>query len=552
MNIRSKIIMITLPLIITPLILTLIVSTLSAKNGITVVATEFLTFKTKVLTNYMENQWNLLVSNDLADNPKFIDISKSSVEEFSKTLITSETEKIFAVDFSGNLMMTSSKMSLNEDDRIMLKNKITEGVTGWQNFNLNGKKIIAETSFFKPFDWYILVTVENEAFYGAITQLFIRTALIFAFSLFLAIILLFLFSSYLTKPLENIVKAIKKIITTSDLSTRVALEYKDETGKLGHYFNIMTGELEKSYDQMKSYALQAVISQQKEMKVRNIFQKYVPKDVIDKFFEDPESMLVGENRILSILFSDIRSFTTISERMTPDTLVESLNKYFETMVDTITDHRGIVDKYIGDAIMAFFGAPAWHDDDPLQSVLAGLEMIEKLQGFNRWQREQGRDEFEIGIGINFGVVTIGNIGSDKKMDYTIIGDMVNLASRLEGLTKLYHEPIIISESLFQEVSRDLPCRMIDRVIVKGKTKGVNIYSVKGSLTPTVKEAWNLYEAGIGYYYNRDFETAKVHFQKSKSLLPEDYCSKLFLDRCEEYILSPPPPDWSGNTVLIRK
>ncbi|MCK5196921.1 MAG: HAMP domain-containing protein, partial [Spirochaetales bacterium] len=323
MNIRSKIILITLPLIITPLILTLIVATLSARNGITVVATELLTFKTEVLTTYMENQWTLLTNNDLDKNQEYVDISKSAVEGFSKTLVGSSSEVIFAVDGSGDLMMESSEITLTDEDKSVLREMMKENITGWQHLSINGNSIIAETSFFEPFGWYLLVTVERDTFYGAITQIFIRTAMIFVISLVLTIILLIFFSSYLTKPLEQIVEAIKNIITTNDLSTRVSLQYKDETGKLGHYFNIMTGELDKAYNQMKSYALQAVVAKHKEMKIRNIFQKYVPKDVIDKFFTDPESMLTGENRVLAILFSDIRSFTTISEGLAPDELVES-------------------------------------------------------------------------------------------------------------------------------------------------------------------------------------------------------------------------------------
>lgn len=552
MNIRSKIILITLPLIITPLILTLIAASLSARNGITVVATEFLTFKTEVLNNYIESQWSLLAANDMDKNEDFIHISKSAVEGFAKTLVKNSSERIFAVDNSGNPVMKTSDFSISDDDKITLGKIFDNKTEGWQDIRINEIDLIAETVFFEPFNWMIFVTIEKKAFYGSITQLFYQTGLIFLISLILTIILLIISSGYLTKPLEKIVEAIRKIITTNDLSTKVTLLYKDETGKLGHYFNIMTGELDKAYKQMKSYALQAVVSQHKEMKIRNIFQKYVPKDVIDKFITEPESMLTGENRVLAILFSDIRGFTTISEGMAPDELVESLNKYFEFMVDVITEHNGIVDKYIGDAIMAFFGAPVHHSDDALQSVLTGLAMIDKLGEFNKWQRTHGRDGFKIGIGINYGIVTIGNIGSEKKMDYTIIGDMVNLASRLEGLTKLYKEPLLISESLFKKISGNLPCRMIDRVIVKGKTKGVNIYSVRRSLTPIMKEAWESHEQGINHYYDRDFRTAMTYFKIAQKLLPEDYCSKLFLDRCEKYIISPPASDWSGDTVLNRK
>jgi hypothetical protein len=170
----------------------------------------------------------------------------------------------------------------------------------------------------------------------------------------------------------QVVEAMKQIITTGDLRRRVELEYGDEVGELGHTFNLMTGELEKAYNQIKSYAFRAAVAQRKEQKIRQIFQKYVPADVIDQFFSNPESMLVGEKRSVAVLFTDIRNFTTISEMLAPDEVVESLNAYFGPMVDVVVAHGGIVDKFVGDAIMAVFGAPVKHDNDALQAVNAGF------------------------------------------------------------------------------------------------------------------------------------------------------------------------------------
>jgi class 3 adenylate cyclase len=334
----------------------------------------------------------------------------------------------------------------------------------------------------------------------------------------------------------------REIISTSDLSKRVEIMYKDETGELGHSFNLMIGELEKAYEQIKGYALKAVIAQHKEQKIRNIFQKYVPRDVIDQFFINPEAALIGQDRVLAVLFSDIRSFTSISEQLTPNEIVESLNMYFSRMVDIIMNRDGIVDKYIGDAIMAFFGAPIKHDDDALQAARVGLEMIEALHDFNEEQRRLDRPEFKIGIGINYGLVTVGNIGSEKKMDYTVIGDMVNLASRLEGLTKQYGCPLIVSASVHRKIKDKLPCRLLDRVTVKGKEEPVGIYSVQRSLTPREGEGWEKYASGIESFYGRDFRKAAGFFHEATQLIPGDVPAELFYSRAEEYILSP-PEDW---------
>jgi class 3 adenylate cyclase len=278
----------------------------------------------------------------------------------------------------------------------------------------------------------------------------------------------------------------------------------------------------------------------------------VPADVIDEFFANPEKMLVGENRVISILFSDIRSFTSISEKMMPDDLVNSLNRYFTVMVDIIMARHGIVDKYIGDAIMAFFGAPVRHKDDALQSVLAGIEMSEALGQFNAQQRELGKPEFRIGVGINYGVVTVGNIGTEKKMDYTIIGDMVNLASRMEGLTKKYHQPLLISESLHQKVKDEVDCRLIDTVAVKGKTKGVRIYTVKKRLSEEEKKAWTLHNTAMESYYRRDFDEAIGYFQNAQKIFPDDYASQLIIDRCRQFKVTPPPENWDGVEIMTEK
>lgn len=553
MKIRSKIILITLPLIITPLILTIILASLSTRNGITIIANDFLKFKTETFTEYIESQWDLLTSNNLDKEEKFISISKSSIYDYASGLLRKDSESIYILDYDGNTHFTTEAENITEKEKGEIITLIQNKESGWNEISLSGKNSVAETFFFEPFQWYVIVAAEKSAFYGMITIIFYRTSVVLGISLFVSFIFLIFFSRYLTKPLENVVDVIRNIISTNDLSEKVPLLYQDETGKLSHYFNMMTEQLDEAYSQLKKYALHAVIAHKKEMRIRNIFQKYVPSDVIDTFFKNPESMLVGENRVLSILFSDVRSFTTISEGLPPDDLVNSLNKYFEMMVDVILSHNGIVDKYIGDAIMAFFGAPVKHDDDALQSVITALDMMDKLKEFNTWQRNLGRSEFKIGIGINYGVVTVGNIGSEKKMDYTVIGDMVNLASRLEGLTKKYKEPIIISGTLHHKIKGEFPCRMIDKVIVKGKSKGVKIYSVYRKINHETKTGWDYFYLGQEHYYNKEFKKAQEYFKKAQEYIPGDFMSKIFEDRASAYLLAPPDnDDWTGETVLEDK
>jgi adenylate cyclase len=402
------------------------------------------------------------------------------------------------------------------------------------------------------FGWYLLITQTRDSFYAATNQILQQSVIILAAAAVFSLLLLLLFSGYLTGPLRRVVGAMRGIIASRDLSQRVSLLYRDETGELGHTFNIMTGELQSAYEQIKGYALETAIARKRERKIRSIFQRYVPQEIIDTFFSNPESMLVGEDRVLAILFSDIRGFTTISEGMRPDQMVEALNSYFGLMVDVITSHSGIVDKYIGDAIMAFYGAPVRHGDDAYRAVLSAFDMIDALGQFNAGQKEKGRPPFSIGIGINYGVATVGNIGSDKKMDYTVIGDMVNLASRLEGLTKVYREPLIFSESVCRAVEGKFPCRHLDRVAVKGKKRWVNIFTARRALTPAEQEAWGLHQLGLDLFYGREFGKAGSCFSQALRYLPQDRLSRSFLGRCALYSKSPPPPAWSGVVTIKEK
>jgi class 3 adenylate cyclase/HAMP domain-containing protein len=552
MSIRAKIVLIVLPLIIAPLLVTGYVSSLSARNGITRVATSLLRFKQEELLSYASSQWSLLASNNLVGNEEFVAASKDAVQSFARNMVRSSTEVILAVDAGGNVVMTTGEIELTADEAQDLQTLLAEKAFGWQQLALGGSERVVQVAPFEAFGWYILVTEQREAFYQTINQMYLQTGIILSVSSVLAMALLLVFSYLLTQPLKNVVGAMREIISTSDLSKRVEILYKDETGELGHTFNLMTSELDKANDLVKGYALQAVVAQHKEQKIRTMFQKYVPKAVIDQFFASPEQMLKGEDRILALLFSDIRGFTTISEQLRPDEVVESLNAYFSLMVDIIMRNHGVVDKYMGDAIMAIYGAPERTRYEASEAVQSAFEMLEALQDFNKWQSEKGRPGFRIGIGINYGVVTVGNIGSEKKMDYTVIGDMVNIGSRLEGLTKVYDQPLVISESVAKKIQDQFPCRMIDRVIVKGKTAGIGIYTSRKELNPEDQHAWQLHEEATRLFYERSFEDAARLFQKVQELLPGDRSSAMYLERSKTNIASPPPPDWTGAMSMTAK
>jgi class 3 adenylate cyclase/HAMP domain-containing protein len=560
MKFRVKIFLVVLPLIIVALSLAETASYFNAVNGVTRLARQLLGFKLEELEKYAENQWELLVENDYAGRPDMVEAAKSAVEMYARGIILSGSEIIFALDSEGAPAMSSSPLEILPDEKIPLLNQLNAGSRGLLTAVIGGEKRIFQAFFFTPFQWYIVISEKSDVFYRDANQIAIQTLITLGVALAAAVVLLILVTRRLTNPLARVVSAMNNIIESADLSSRVEVEYQDETGQLANTFNRMIGELDKAYGQIKRYAFDAVLAGKKEERIRRIFQKYVPKDIIEQFFASPEKMLTGANRELSILFSDIRSFTTISEGMNPGDLVNSLNRYFSGQVDIIMNRNGIVDKYIGDAIMAFWGAPRKYDDDALQSVLSALEMIDALDGFNEQQRKLGNPEFHIGIGINYGEVTVGNIGSERKMDYTVIGDPVNLASRLEGLTKTYHAEILISQGVYAELRKQaqevraqrLRFRLLDTVTVKGKTQGVKIFTVKRTLSPAEEQAWPLHNQGMELYYHRSFTEAAAKFREVLNVLPGDFNGENLLNRCTAYALTPPPIGWDGVEVMTTK
>ncbi|MDR2535417.1 MAG: HAMP domain-containing protein [Treponema sp.] len=552
MKIRAKILFVVLPLLTVAVVMVGVASYLLASSSVNHLAMEFFDFMAKEITNYAEGQWNLLVENKAVGNPFMENAAKQAVENFSRSILRGDTQVIFALDnTNGEIAMQAGPTLPTEHEREVLKSYIgkkNEFIT----VQVGNNTRVAYTIPFDPFSWQIFVTEERSKFYDRVEEIFRTSLYILIGTLVGGALILLVMARYLTTPIEAVVKTIEHIIDSNDLNKSVPVYYKDEIGRLSVTFNQMLGIISAAYEQMKQYAFEAAVAQKREMKIRNVFQLYVPKDVIDEVFVNPEKMLVGNNRDVAILFSDIRSFTTISENMAPEDLVNSLNRYFSIMVNIIMDKEGVVDKYIGDAIMAIFGAPISHENDSLSSVIAGLEMMQALQEFNKNQLALGAPEFHIGVGINYGIVTVGNIGCDKKMNYTVIGDAVNLASRLEGLTKKYKEPVLFAESVYEHIADDIPCRMIDRVAVKGKTLGVPIFTSRLELTPKEQEVWKYHNEAAVLYYEQRFKEALPYFEKALKILPDDPAASRFEERCRVYIENPPPLDWDGVEIMMEK
>ena len=294
-----------------------------------------------------------------------------------------------------------------------------------------------------------------------------------------------------------------------------------------------------------------------EKRIRRAFSRFVPEEIIDSLVlqadDTNQKIGVGETRSVAILFSDIRSFTNISEKNRPDVLVAFLNRYFSTMVEIIKKHGGTIDKFIGDAIMAEFGTPVSYEDNCRRAVMAAYEMRDALSSVEMGDLVMPEGMvFNIGIGIHYGEVIVGSIGSKDKTDYSVIGDNVNLASRLEGLTKTYGVQILVSESVRIDAGEDSFCfRHLDDVRVKGKKNAVPIYAVDRGPEEFPAEYKNAYIKGMELYKQGIWNLAKDYFVKALEEVENDKAAKLMLERCEEFIKNP-PENWDGAIAFMTK
>jgi adenylate cyclase len=293
-----------------------------------------------------------------------------------------------------------------------------------------------------------------------------------------------------------------------------------------------------------------------EKRVKGTMARYMTKEVADRLLEGGDDLLGGQSQEATVLFSDIRGFTTISEQLGPRETVSMLNEYFTDMIEVIFSHRGILDKYIGDAIMALFGAPFPRDDDADNALFVADEMMRVLRRFNGKRRSEGKVTLDIGIGISTGELVAGNIGSPKRMDYTVIGDTVNLASRLESATKHYGVKVLYSEFTAEALQGEVFSREVDLIRVKGKSDPVVVYESLGHHDarsfPNMKRTLHAYRRGMKLYCDADWKRAAGAFREALGHNPDDALSRLYLDRCRHYEEIPPPPDWDGVWTMHTK
>ena len=374
-----------------------------------------------------------------------------------------------------------------------------------------------------------------------------RVILLTFVTLIIAIVIGLILSARLARNMVASMKSLMRATEAIELGkfdSELPVTSNDEIGKLTRAFNLMIGEL-----RLKE-------------KIRDTFGKYVDPKVVAGLIERPElTGSTGDRRNMTVYFCDMRGFTSLSEEITPASLVTLLNRYFTLMSAEIRDRGGIVDKYMGDAVMAFWGPPFVAADQ--QARLACEAALAQLKRFNSFIAEVpdliGYKRFVPDIGMRIGIATgdviVGNIGSSVSMNYTVMGDTVNTASRIEGINRIFGTRILINEATAQAVRGHLLLREVDRIVVKGKSASVAVFEVIGSAKDETAELATLierYESGLAAYRARDWTTAAVHFRACLEIAPHDGPADTMLARIAEYSANPPPEDWDGAFTMDEK
>jgi adenylate cyclase len=300
---------------------------------------------------------------------------------------------------------------------------------------------------------------------------------------------------------------------------------------------------------------QVLSERRQKRRIREAFAHYLHPALVDQIAANPALCeLGGEARDLTVLFSDIRGFSGMAERLPPEQLVALLNSYFDAMAAVVLDHRGLLDKYIGDAVLAVYGAPLPSADHPYDACRTGLAMVARLEAVRQEWSAKGLPRIGIGIGIATGRMVVGNVGSQQRFDYTVIGDGVNLASRLEGVNKTYGTSILTSESTWERVRDRVAMRELDIVQVKGKQAPTRIFEVLGLHPLPDDQARRAaeFERGLVAYRGRRWAEAVAVFTGLLDRAPDDGPTRLYLDRAQQFRETPPPPDWDGVHVMETK
>ncbi len=346
------------------------------------------------------------------------------------------------------------------------------------------------------------------------------------------------------------------ITVVSILTSRVVRPLKKITSEIVKIknFNLKNNKRIQSHIKEIGYIADALYSMKKTLR---IFQRYIPAALVRQLIQTGEDARIGGVKIpLAILFSDIRDFTSIAEKINPEELTPHICHYFDALTQIIVLNNGTIDKYIGDAIMAFWGAPQQIDQPAVPAAKAALRCIQRSNQLNKQWQAEGKPILYTRIGLHLGDAIVGNLGSSERINYTAIGDTINIASRLESINKIYGTQIIVSNSIYQEIKDHFILRLVDHVAAKDKQESSYLYELIAETRNEVSYDINQYNIaftkGFSAYQTNQWDQAIASFRECLDIYPDDTVATIFIHRCENFKSNPPPADWNGIWQVSEK
>jgi len=467
------------------------------------------------------------------------------LSRFLKTLALGETGRVYVVSRSGLVVAHPEGRVLSDDkSRILRVDEHPDAMLrdAWAKWDGAGRRFRIGTmlGLAEPFpaesgiDWVVMGVVPEDEFFGEARRQAIIAVVFSAACLLLAVF----FGAFLANRVSSALR-----------------EMSEEMDRIGH-FELSEQKLAAQKSIVREVNVMGQAADRMKSSLRS-FARYVPTELVKELMSSgDEAKLGGQKKELTILFCDIAGFTTLSEQVEPEMLVSSLADYFAAMSDAVAAQGGTVDKYIGDAVMAFWGAPHAVDEPALRACRAALKMMERIREMAaRWEA-QGKPRIDVRIGINSGLAIVGNIGSHARMNYTVMGDTVNLASRLEGLNKVYGTRILLGEATAAQVKDRMILRPLDFVAVKGKARANMVHELLGepsSANGHVARAADLHRQALELYRGRSFEQAAARFDEVAAALGgDDAASRILAERCRRFLADPPPQQWDGSMAMKEK
>lgn len=468
--------------------------------------------------------------------------------EFLKTFQSSETNTTYLVNESGALLahpnteyVVEGKIFTDEPIvRALMESKLDNGQTKYEDSE--GKEHLGSFKKLWTFGLGIVSTVEADKAFEEVYNIQRRNLIFLAIVLNLAILVVFLYSRTISNPIKLLVDATKQV-EKGNFQVEIRPKSGDEVGILTHSFRSMAEGLEE------------------REKVKSILGSMIDPVVVEEAMKDLQALKRGKEEEITSFFSDVASFSTISEQLTSVELANLLNEYLSAMTILLKRHDGVLDKYIGDAIVAIFNAPVPVDNHPIKAARASLEMVDKLGDLrdywtknNLYSREA--QEMTARIGLNVGPAKVGFMGTDDLASYTMMGDTVNLAARLEAAGKDYGVNILVSEGFNERVKHEMFTKKLDLVRVKGKNEPVELYeliSTVQNVSSQLKENAELFEQGFEFYLKRDWNSAIQYFQDAERAKgSKDKAARMLIERCEYFSQNSPPGDWDGVFTRTTK